>query len=60
MCEVFVAHVDFDRAALSRGDEAAIAQAEENRHKALNVVGLQQVVRSPDSNIEMFKHWKSE
>jgi hypothetical protein len=44
---------------VSRTDVPTIAEAEQHRHKALDVAALQQVVRSPDGNIEMFKDGKS-
>jgi hypothetical protein len=50
---------DFDRAALSWARETTITHAEQNRHKALNVVAYHQIIGSPNGNIEMTNRYKT-
>jgi len=59
MCEVFVVHVDFNRAAVSRVGDATIPSAEQDRHKSLNVVAYHQVIGSAHDNIEMINRYET-
>ena len=58
ICKLLVVHIDVDGAALSRADEATISETKQNRHNALNMIAMHQVVRSSDGRVEMFEQWK--
>jgi hypothetical protein len=58
--EIFVVHVDFDLVTILWTDATAIREAEQDRHKALDVVAFHQIVRPANGQIEMCNRYKTE
>ncbi len=56
--EIFMVYVDFDLPRVQPIEAAAIANAEQNRHEALNVVTDHQVVGSAHGHIKMCNRYQ--